>query len=853
MIDACESILLVEPDTATIGAIVDALENAGRPGGLGLVPVRDPGAAVPLLAASADRFDLLLISQELPDTTGLAFCRYLQTSGLLLPMILMASEGDIHLPVAALRAGLADFIWKDPQGAYFGELPQILNDACRRHGRQRGRADMERAFRLGEKRFRVFAQAASDRFWEMGPDGRITRAFVLDNDGTGSSSSSSSGAAGSTGSEGGRPHDVLDFLVGRTFEEIGSDTETRHQAKVIADQIGKRTSFRNLSLSHRAPTRLSCVHLRLSGQPIIAEDGTFLGYRGTATDVTGEVEARKAAAEAQARLSEAVETMPAAFLLFAADRQLLLWNSRTLELFREARLVLRTSVTLEELSDIPLFLDQPSRAPVPDAKEREGGTEETKGPSSGWALSHASVLSPLARVATWLRRVQEGETSPDSVLELQTADDRYLRVGAHPTTDGGIVAVVSDITTLKEREHELRLTKEAAEQANLAKSKFLAAASHDLRQPLHAFGLLLTSLANRVKEPEAQHILQRLESALESTQSMFNALLDVSRLDAGVLVAEPKNFALEPLFAQIESEFGPIARDKGLQLRVRHPVFWVYSDPMLLDRILRNLVSNAIRYTARGGVMLAARPRGDRAEIQVWDTGLGIPREHQQEIFDEFHRLGKPTGDSRVGLGLGLSIVKRLSGMLQHPLRLRSESGRGSMFSVEVPLAKRSRLTTAPAPAPAPAASKAKPPAAAAANAPEVVRIAGPRWLVALLDDDPLALDGLQQILSGWSCQVVAASDPDGLIDRLSQAPRRPDLLIVDYDLGTSSPLTGLEAVAKINRWLGLAKPVPALVVTGMVDPVALAHLMESGIPWLTKPVPARALREAMQRVLEEG
>src|SRR5712692_8284712 len=286
------------------------------------------------------------------------------------------------------------------------------------------------------------------------------------------------------------------------------------------------------------------------------------------------------------------------------------------------------------------------------------------------------------------------------VVPIRTLRDGAARIGSGDLTQrisiktgdelevlgdqfNSMAARLQDSYATLERKVEERTRQ--LEVANLAKSRFLAAASHDLRQPLHALGLFVAQLRGRTSADERKRITARIDAALSAMKELFNALLDVSKLDAGVMMPQLTEFPIAQLLKRIETTFAGAAREKGLSFRVVGTGAWVRSDFILLERIASNLVSNAIRYTATGGVVVGCRKRSDRLRIEVWDSGAGIPQDQRQHIFGEFYRLGKADRDQRGGLGLGLAIVDRLGRLLDHPVELASTLGKGSCFSVTVP------------------------------------------------------------------------------------------------------------------------------------------------------------------------
>ncbi|MFT3736055.1 MAG: hybrid sensor histidine kinase/response regulator [Rhodocyclaceae bacterium] len=370
---------------------------------------------------------------------------------------------------------------------------------------------------------------------------------------------------------------------------------------------------------------------------------------------------------------------------------------------------------------------------------------------------------------------------------------------------------------------ELRQRKEEAERANLAKSRFLAAASHDLRQPMHALGLFIEDLANKEHSGDTQQLIGRIAASAEAMENLLDSLLDISKLDAGVVTANPRPFPLGPLFERIESEYRASAEEKGLMLRVVATDLWVESDPMLFERILLNLVTNALRYTPRGAVMLTARKRGVRVLIEVRDSGIGIPEDAQESVFQEFIQLDNAARDRSKGLGLGLAIVRRLCVLLDHRLSLRSRPGRGSVFGIE---AKTARPVT---------------------QLNEVVgtesNLVG--LVIGIVDDDALAMESLAGLLRAWGCYVVSGESLDALLQALSDNEITPQVLISDFRL--PGPRNGLEVIATLRARFG--PQLPGLLLSGDTGPDVLRQATDLGIPLLHKPVRPAKLRAAIAHV----
>ena len=365
-----------------------------------------------------------------------------------------------------------------------------------------------------------------------------------------------------------------------------------------------------------------------------------------------------------------------------------------------------------------------------------------------------------------------------------------------------------------------------AEEANLAKSRFLAAASHDLRQPLHAQGLFIEALRHEHLPERARVLIERSAQAAEGARQMLNTLLDFSRIDAGVVAARPQPFALQPLLARIERELGPQADAKGLVWRTVERDWVVASDPVMVEMILRNLIGNAIRYTSQGGILIGSRRRGDAVSVEIWDTGCGIPAEAHEDIFREFHQLGNPERDRQKGLGLGLSIARGLSLGLGQPLTLDSRPGHGSVFRLRLPLA---RADVAAMELPRPPAPAAQGPLSAT---------------ILLVDDDPDVRDSLQAVLLAWGCDCLTAGDLDSAVAVARE--RRFDALIVDWRLPAHQ--TGGDVIRALREQI--AGTWPTIVITGDTAPDRLREAAASGATLLHKPIDAQLLRDILSRLL---
>jgi CheY-like chemotaxis protein len=375
---------------------------------------------------------------------------------------------------------------------------------------------------------------------------------------------------------------------------------------------------------------------------------------------------------------------------------------------------------------------------------------------------------------------------------------------------------------VEERTRQLEL-------ANLAKSRFLAAASHDLRQPLHALGLFVAQLQSRLDSPDRHRLLERINASVAAMNELFNALLDISKLDAEVLNPNLTHFSAGELMDRIETTFAGAAHQKGLSLRVVPSRASIRSDFILLERILLNLVSNSVRYTTHGGVIVGCRIRNATLRIEVWDSGPGIPEQERKNIFGEFYRGAN--GEGRGGLGLGLAIVERLCGLLGHPIELESVVGKGSRFAVTVPLVAATPALLPPT------------------LVPQAARLASSSQLIVLIDDDALACDGMGTLLRSWGYAVAShASDCEALV-ALAANGKMADLIIADYRLADGK--TGIAAIESLRSSLGM--PIPAFLISGDTAPERLREVRALGYHLMHKPVSPMALRATLAQFLKHS
>lgn len=496
--------------------------------------------------------------------------------------------------------------------------------------------------------------------------------------------------------------------------------------------------------------------------------------------------------------------------------------------------VLTTAVTLAETGWL-LFLEQPRSvvlAPALATLER-----------TGWLVLLAAVLAALA--SAW-----QGQRLAQPIVALRQASGRIAQgdFSTPVVLNQGheLDALAADLNTMAQRlqsfyqeleaqvmqrTEELRQARDVAERASQAKTRFLAAASHDLRQPMHTIGLLTAVLQSRLDNPQTKMLADKLQLSVEVMERLFGSLLDISKLDAGAVAPQWEVFAVQDMFERLRLRFEPQAQDKGLVLRVHSRAVRVRSDPVLLERCMANLLSNAIRYCPHGGVLLGCRRRSGQLWLEVYDTGVGIAPEHQSLVFEEFVRLPGAEQATSKGLGLGLAIVQRSAMLLNHPLRLRSQPGRGSVFGLAVP------------------GVWPQLPAAVADQRPHPQLTAAPLQgvLVWLLDDDDDNRHALQALCEGWGCHVVAAASVEQGVQLLDDALRWPDVLLTDWQLGPGR--TGLDWVQQV--WQTTESRIPAVLITANTDAHTAASAQALAVPMLHKPVGAERLLAAMREVCQ--
>ncbi|TMI98435.1 MAG: hybrid sensor histidine kinase/response regulator [Alphaproteobacteria bacterium] len=508
-------------------------------------------------------------------------------------------------------------------------------------------------------------------------------------------------------------------------------------------------------------------------------------------------------------LQTALDHVRQGIAVFDKDLRLVCWNRQFGEILDLPLALTRVGIGLDEIL-------------------RHNGQQGALGPGRVDDLVHERITRYLSGAEPMRERFAE----------------RVVEIRANHMPDGGLVTTATDVTPsveaaealeranetlerrVKERTEELTRLNDAlarakreAEEANVSKTRFLAAASHDILQPLNAARLYVTSLVERQGSGEDARLVSNVDASLEAVEEILGALLDISRLDSRAMRPELSSFRLDELLRQLEVEFAPMAREKGLALTFVASTRSVRSDRRLLRRLLQNLVSNAIKYTPQGRVLIGCRFKDGRLRIDVYDTGLGIPQGKKREIFREFHRLDQGAKVAR-GLGLGLSIVERIARVLDHRIVVESKAGRGSHFAITVPLAPALPLG-------------AKPPAPQRVDVSQLADM-----LVLCIDNEPKILDGMAMLLGGWGCRVLKAPDLKSALAAMSEAKAVPSGMLVDYHLDGGN---GIDAIAAL-RWR-FGGELPAILITADRSPSVREEARTRDVQVLNKPLKPAALR----------
>jgi two-component system CheB/CheR fusion protein len=412
------------------------------------------------------------------------------------------------------------------------------------------------------------------------------------------------------------------------------------------------------------------------------------------------------------------------------------------------------------------------------------------------------------------------------------------RIMPYRVQENAIAGVVITFIENTERRHEaeaLESAKRQAELATLSKSRFLATASHDLRQPLQTLALLHSLLLNNINDEKAKKLLGRLDDALGAMSGMLNTLLDINQIEAGTVHVNKIFFPLNDLFDQLRNEFTYLAQAQGLSFHVVKCSLFIHTDRQLLEQMLRNLLSNALKYTKRGKLLLGCRRHAGKLTIEVGDTGIGIPQTELQTIFEEYHQLGNPARQRSLGLGLGLCIVRRVGDLLGHSIRVRSQIGKGSLFSIDVMLPPNGMTPSTDH------LLKDGNDATAAS--------AGHFGTLLIVEDDLEMGELLQDLLKDAGYRVTSVCDGKAAIQFISQKAIRPDLIIADYNLPNG--MDGLQVAAKLRK--KLKQEIPIIIMTGDISTDTLRDIARQDFVQLNKPVRFEELRQTIERLLQKA
>ena len=631
------------------------------------------------------------------------------------------------------------------------------------------RKQIEASLRVNEARFRSLAELSSDWYWEQDAAGRLT--YI---------------------SEGLREKSGIDAtrLTGSCWWEIEA-LDPNGGWDGMRQKMDAHEAFHDVLLRY-ATDAPEAVFLTISGVPVTSADGSFAGFRGIGKDVSARERIDAALRGSEERYRRMMDSARDGILMFDADGIITFANLRI------CSMIGYTDVELRGHSLAAFTETRPS-------------VQIGSAPKGGFVL-----------------RRKDGSS-------LLTMKINYP-VSAKDGTHAGMLSIFTDISQFREREERIRqlaalaAEKSEAERANLAKSRFLAAVSHDLRQPMHALGLFVEDLRGADLDDAATSVLAKMDSALELSNGLLDTILVMSGLESGMVAPNVVVFPLQKLLERVDQAFGAVAEKKGLRLLVIPCDAFVRSDPALLERIIFNLVSNAIRYTDRGGVAVACRNRGGAIHLQVWDTGLGIPAEYRDAIFREFYRI-EGEGRDRGGLGLGLAIVQSCASLLGHPLEVHSVPGRGSRFSVVVP-----RGMAADYREPVDDNTSAQEP---------VPNFTGVTVLV--IDDDELLLESTAALLSRWGCRVLTARSGRQAHAAMAGVDGRVDLVVSDLRLAANE--MGTSVISELRETY--ERDLAALIVTGDRTLVTSREVKQHGLMLLYKPVPVNRLKSMMTKLLD--
>ncbi|SCA57981.1 Signal transduction histidine kinase [Candidatus Terasakiella magnetica] len=605
---------------------------------------------------------------------------------------------------------------------------------------------------------------------------------------------------------------------GIQFEDMARRFVDRY---VVPSEVSDVTDWIDERLArHRNPRDSFVIQLKdgrwlkINERP--TKDGGVVGVYTDITDIKMQERIRreKELAEQNVLLQASLDNLSQGVSVFDKDLQLVAWNQRFVELLELPDGLVEHGMPYSRYIRYNVFRGEFGQADEEDYQMR---------------MDRAKKMVPL-------------------VFEYTRPDGKSIEVHRNPMPSGGFVTTYTDITArlrseeqlleakenleerVRERTDELHLAKEVAEEANLSKTRFLAAASHDLLQPLNAARLFISTLLDRSLEDKNLQLVERADFALKGVESLLGALLEISKLDAGAVPVVISDYEIKDLFDRLEKEYGPIAQKKGTSLKVVGSTKLVASDPKLFSRILRNFVSNAVRYTDKGRIVVGARQVGNQLKLSVYDTGTGISKEDQRHIFEEFRQLDNANSsfnaNENKGVGLGLAIVKRISQTLGHEVTVQSELGKGSCFSVYAPLVEAKKEVSA---------------RTVVDKLGEVLD----GLSILIVDNETDIQLGMRGLLENWDCRVYTAGSQMEAIRILDELPTFPDAVIADYHLNNNE--TGLEFLSWIKRD---HKPdFPAMIITADRTDELRATIASHGYALLNKPLKPAKLRAWLSHI----
>lgn len=589
---------------------------------------------------------------------------------------------------------------------------------------------------------------------------------------------------------------------------------------------------------HRHPSEPIVVHLRtgrwLQIRERMSRDGGIVGIYSDISELKYSEERRRERelAEKSVLLQSTLDNLVQGVSVFDPDLRLVAWNDRFVDLLELPDWLVQQGAELGEYLRFRAERGDYGGDGAVAAAVRLEAARQCRPLQSDQILPSGRILEvrrdpmPDGGSVTTYTDITERRESAEALREAKAGLERRVAERTAELTDLN-AKLRQEIFERAKIEEALRLAKAEAESANAGKTKFLAAASHDLLQPLNAARLFVAALLERPLGGKEREFAERIDGALKSVEALLATLLDISKFDAGAVTIQRTDFDVGDLLLAMVHEYGPQAREAGLDLRVIRCSAVIHSDSAMLARILRNLVSNAIRYTPSGRIVLGCRRHAGMLRIETWDTGLGIPEASIAEIFQEFRQLSSRHGREK-GFGLGLAIVQRIARTLGHPISVRSRPGSGSMFAIKVPLGAGAAM---------PKRNKRVTPAVAD-------NLTGS--CIAVIENDDVVSDGMRVLLEGWGCEVMTAADGEHIVARLRENGRAPRLLVADYHLDEEK--TGVDAIEAVRAETGTQ--IPGIVITADRGAEVLRLVRRRGFYLLNKPIRPAKLRALMSHIL---